>query len=104
MAKNQRWRGLAPKRGEAAIVAAVAALATPDNTENPMQTLTLNINGMTCGGCVKSVNTILQNIDGVSRAEVSLENQNAVIEFNPAKTDAAALIKAVEDGGFDASL
>lgn len=69
-----------------------------------MQTLIFNIGGMTCGGCVKSVTRILENTAGVAKAEVSLENQNAVIEFNPAKTDAAALIKAVEDGGFDASL
>lgn len=69
-----------------------------------MQTLILNIGGMTCGGCVKSVTRILENAAGVVKAEVSLENQNAVIEFNPAKTDAAALIEAVEDGGFDASL
>ena len=69
-----------------------------------MQTLTLNIGGMTCGGCVKSVTRILESTEGVIKAEVSLENQNAAIEFDPAKTDAAALIEAVEDGGFDASL
>ena len=27
---------------------------------NPMQTITLNIEGMTCGGCVKSVTSILE--------------------------------------------
>lgn len=69
-----------------------------------MQTLTLNIGGMTCGGCAKSVTRILENTAGVAKAEVSLENRNAVIEFAPAQTNAAALIEAVEDGGFDASL
>ena len=38
------------------------------------------------------------------RAEVSLEGKSALIEFDPAKTGAAALIEAVEDGGFDAAL
>ena len=69
-----------------------------------MQTITLNIEGMTCGGCVKSVTRILENTEGVAKAEVSLENKNAVIEFDPAKTNAAALIDAVEDGGYDAAL
>jgi len=69
-----------------------------------METLTLNIDGMSCGGCVKSVTRILADIDGVAKAEVSLENKNAVIEFDPAKTNAAALIDAVEDGGYDAAL
>ena len=69
-----------------------------------METLTLNIGGMTCGGCVKSVTRILENTEGVTKAEISLENKNAVIEFDPAKTNPAALIEAVEDGGFDAVL
>ena len=69
-----------------------------------METFTLNIGGMICGGCVKSVTRILENTEGVAKAEVSLENKNAVIEFDPAKTNPAALIEAVEDGGFDAVL
>ena len=69
-----------------------------------METLTLNIDGMTCGGCVKSVTRILEGVEGVAKAEVSLEGKSALIEFDPAKTDPAALIEAVEDGGFDAAL
>ena len=66
-----------------------------------MQTVTLNIDGMTCGGCVKSVTRLLE---GVEKAEVSLENKNAVITFDESKTDADALIDAVEDGGYDVAL
>ena len=69
-----------------------------------METLTLNIGGMTCGGCMKNVTRILENTEGVAKAEVSLENKNAVIEFDPAKTNPAALIEAVEEGGYDAAL
>lgn len=69
-----------------------------------METLTLNIEGMTCGGCVKSVTRILESVEGVAKAEVSLEGKSALIEFDPAKTGAVALIEAVEDGGFDAAL
>ena len=69
-----------------------------------MQTVTLNIDGMTCGGCVKSVTRLLEGVEGVEKAEVSLENKNAVVEFEPAQTNPAALIEAVEDGGFDAAL
>ncbi|OFR05118.1 heavy-metal-associated domain-containing protein [Neisseria sicca] len=69
-----------------------------------METLTLNIGGMTCGGCVKSVTRILENTQGVAKAEVSLDNKNAIIEFDPAKTNPEALIEAIEDGGYDAAL
>ena len=69
-----------------------------------MQTVTLNIDGMTCGGCVKSVTRLLEGVEGVEKAEVSLENKNAVVEFDPAQTNPAALIEAVEDGGYDVAL
>ena len=69
-----------------------------------MQTVTLNIDGMTCGGCVKSVTRLLEGVEGVEKAEVSLENKNAVITFDESKTDTDALIDAVEDGGYDVDL
>ena len=69
-----------------------------------MQTVTLNIDGMTCGGCVKSVTRLLEGVEGVEKAEVSLENKNAVITFDESKTDTDALIDAVEDAGYDVAL
>ena len=69
-----------------------------------MQTVVLNVEGMNCGGCVKSVTGILQGVDGVASAEVSLENKNATVSFDPATTSPAALVEAVEDGGYEASL
>ncbi|TCP10167.1 heavy-metal-associated domain-containing protein [Uruburuella suis] len=69
-----------------------------------MQTLTLHIDGMTCGGCVKSATNALLAVNGVIDAKVSLENKNAEIRFDSSKTDAAALLEAVEDAGYDASL
>ena len=69
-----------------------------------MQTITLNIGGMTCGSCVKNVTRILESVNSVAKAEVSLEQKNTVVEFDPVQTNPAALIEAVEDGGFDAFL
>ncbi|MDO4693519.1 MAG: heavy-metal-associated domain-containing protein [Eikenella sp.] len=66
-----------------------------------MQTLSLNIEGMSCGGCAKSVAGILQAVPGVQQAEVSYETKQALIVFDPAQTSAQALAEAVEDGGFD---
>ena len=56
------------------------------------------------GGCVKSVTRLLEGVEGVEKAEVSLENKNAVITFDESKTDTDALIDAVEDGGYDVAL
>mgnify|MGYP000522210709 FL=1 len=67
-----------------------------------MATVTLNIDGMTCGGCVKSVTKVLNGLDGVRSATVSLENKNAQVEFDEGKIQIAQLVEAVEDAGYDA--
>ena len=69
-----------------------------------MQHITLNIDGMTCNGCVASVTKILQGVDSVASAEVSLADKRAEVAFDATKTSVDALIAAVEDGGYDASL
>ncbi len=69
-----------------------------------MATIQLNIGGMTCGGCVNSVTRVLEALDGVESAAVDLAAARADIVYDPAKTNADALIEAVEDAGFDASL
>lgn len=66
-----------------------------------METLTLNIKGMSCGGCVKSVSSVLQNISGVSKVEVSLEQNQANITYDPAQAKLAQFKAAIEDAGFD---
>ena len=43
-----------------------------------MQHITLNIDGMTCNGCVASVTKILQGVDGVASAEVSLADKRGL--------------------------
>jgi copper chaperone len=68
-----------------------------------METTTIKIGGMSCGGCVKSVTGVLTALDGVAKAEVSLEQKQAVVEFDAAKVTRDQLTAVVEDAGFDAS-
>lgn len=68
------------------------------------QNITLNIDGMTCGGCVKSVTNALNQVAGVTEANVSLEQKNAQIRFDDSQTSVADLTQAVEDAGFEASV
>ena len=56
-----------------------------------MQNVTLKIDGMTCGGCVKSVTRVLRELDGVAQADVSLEKAQAVVSFDENKVQPAAL-------------
>ena len=66
-----------------------------------METVTFKIGGMSCGHCQKRVQDTLMNIDGVSKAVVSLENKEAVVEYDDLKTSADALKKAVADAGYE---
>lgn len=66
-----------------------------------MKTITFNIEGMTCGGCVNSVSNALKQVAGVSDVQVSLENQTATISFDDAQTNEQALKEAIDDTGFD---
>ena len=67
-----------------------------------MKTITLNIEGMHCGGCVKSVTRVLTELDGVQSADVQLEGK-ANINFDENRVNVAQLIEVIEDAGFDAT-
>ena len=67
-----------------------------------METTTIKVDGMSCGGCVKSVTGVLTALDGVANADVSLEQKQAVVEFDAAKVTRDRLKAAIEDAGFDA--
>ena len=67
-----------------------------------MKTITLNIEGMHCGGCVKSVTRVLTELDGVQSADVQLEGK-ANITFDENRVNVARLIEVIEDAGFDAT-
>ncbi len=66
-----------------------------------MQTATLKVTGMTCGGCVRSVTNLLKGLDGVAKAEVSLEAKRAVVDYDAAKVGVAQMKSAIEDAGFE---
>ena len=64
-------------------------------------TTTLKIGGMTCGGCVAAVQRVLGALDGVGRAEVSLEKNEATVEYEPARVTPDDLKAAIEDAGYE---
>ncbi|TLU76590.1 heavy-metal-associated domain-containing protein [Mannheimia varigena] len=61
----------------------------------------LQLDGLHCSNCVKSVEKALNEVAGVTQAIVTLENQTAIVEGD---VDAEDLIAAVEDIGFEAKL
>ena len=66
-----------------------------------METISIPIEGMTCGGCVKSVTGVLEKIDGVKLVVVSLVKKQAAIQFDEAKTSPRIFKQAIEDAGYE---
>ena len=64
----------------------------------------LSVRGMHCAGCVNAVKAALEGVAGVSKAEVSLEKNEATVTYAKEKVTTEDLIKAVEKAGFKASL
>jgi periplasmic mercuric ion binding protein len=85
------------------LVAATFAPAVSSVASVPESSVvTLEITGMTCGGCVLGVRKVLTRLDGVTKAVVSYEKGTAVVTFDPSKTDAEQMITAIKTLGYTA--
>ena len=67
-----------------------------------METTEIKVTGMSCGGCVKSVTTVLTALPGVAKAEVSLEDRRARVEFDAGRVTREDMKRAIVDAGFEA--
>ena len=65
-----------------------------------MNEIVLSVTGMTCGGCVNSVQKVLTAVPGVQSVEVTLAPGQARVVVDPARVDRAALVQAIVDAGF----
>lgn len=68
-----------------------------------MKEVKLNIEGMHCTGCSTRLEKVLNNVDGVEDAKVSLEEKKADIKYDETQVSEKDLIEAVEDAGFKAN-
>ena len=66
-----------------------------------MKKVEFKIEGMHCEGCSKRLTKVLNNVDGVNMAEVSLEDKLAQIEYDEEITKPEDLQEAIEDAGFE---
>lgn len=67
------------------------------------KTTKLRVEGMSCDNCQRHAKNALEDLEGVIRAEVSLEAKEAVVEHEDSVT-AQQLIEAVTEEGYPASL
>ncbi len=68
------------------------------------KTVVLAVPGMVCSVCPITVRLALEKVPGVMKAKVSLENKEAVVVFDDAKTNLKALEDATFAAGYPATL
>ncbi|MBN9696641.1 MAG: heavy-metal-associated domain-containing protein [Zoogloea sp.] len=68
-----------------------------------MDEVVIKVGGMSCQGCVKNVTGALSATPGVGAVQVSLEQGEARVSYDPARVSANALRAVIEEAGFDAA-
>ena len=66
-----------------------------------METVTMSVKGMTCGGCVASVTRVLKAVPGVESVDVTLQPGQATVRYDASKVQVPRLRAAIEDAGYD---
>ena len=66
-----------------------------------MDTITLKISGMTCGGCSSSVKKVLEAEDAVKSAEVDHEKGTALVNYDANKISLERFEEIIDKAGFE---
>ena len=66
-----------------------------------MANISLNVEGITCGGCEKSIRNALLERNGVNEVNASHETGVVAIDFDDSQIQQEQLKQAIEEAGFD---
>lgn len=61
----------------------------------------LQVAGMTCINCAKTIEKVLQPKEGIYSATVNFALENVLVEYNPEQISLAAIKKAIRDVGYE---
>jgi len=67
-----------------------------------MKTSYLRLKGMGCASCANTIETAIQNVDGVGICHVNFGAEQATVEFDPDQTNIEQIQQAVTDAGYTA--
>jgi copper chaperone len=65
-----------------------------------MNTLILNVTGMSCMGCVNSVKNLVENLPGIQTIAIDLASGKVEVQYDQAQVDTSSIRAAIEDGGY----
>jgi len=61
---------------------------------------TINVEGMTCEACEKTINTITGREKGVSMVKASFMQKTAIVEFDKTQTDVRKIMNSIGSTGY----
>jgi mercuric ion binding protein len=83
-------------------LAATLFLLTGALASESDETVTFDVEKMTCATCPIAVRQAMQRVEGVIEVEVSMEDESAVVTYDRSVTTAAQIGQASTDVGFPA--
>lgn len=102
---NKLARAIAIPAVLGVLIAVFALTRTTDTSVlAATKTVTLSVPGMTCASCPITVKTALTRVKGVGKVEASLENKEAIVTFDEAKTKVEALLDATKNAGYPSTV
>lgn len=65
-----------------------------------MKNISLQVEKMSCGNCLETVENALKGVNGVNNANASLKDKTVSVQYDESVTDVSHLVKAVEEEGY----
>jgi len=69
-----------------------------------MESIQLSVTGMKCGGCVSTVEKILNNSEGIENVYVNLLTESAYFEINQKHKEIEEVLKNQKENGFPSKI
>mgnify|MGYP003367200045 CR=1 FL=1 len=66
-----------------------------------METVTLKVQGMSCGHCVKAVEDSVGAVAGVNDVKVSLADAEVAVSFDTSTVTVEEIKETIEEQGYD---
>lgn len=66
-----------------------------------MENVTLTVQGMSCGHCVKAVEGSVGELNGVDTVKVNLEAGQVDVAFDSSKVTVDTIKETIDDQGYD---
>lgn len=66
-----------------------------------MQSVTLNVQGMSCGHCVSTIEGSVGKLEGVNEVKVKLNAAQVEVSFNESQLPLEKIKETIEEQGYD---